>query len=111
MTIIINRVEGFMDSNVHEGTLCSCGIGNTKETEPHLCRCGKMMLPFTFDFSKWVPGYVIIQCVCSKKLDCTSFTNTCTCGRDYYFAGTELAPREFWGEETGETYGMLLREI
>jgi hypothetical protein len=32
----------------------------------------------------------------------SAFTNTCRCGRDYNSSGTELAPREFWGEETGE---------
>ncbi len=31
-----------------------------------------------------------------------NFTTTCNCGKDYNSSGDELAPREQWGEETGE---------
>lgn len=42
-------------------------------------------------------------CVCGCEIQLANFTNTCPgCGKDYNFAGTELAPREQWGEETGE---------
>jgi hypothetical protein len=100
---IIKQVEGFMDNNAHHGIHCeSCGTLNMNESKSRPCGCGKMMHPHTFDFSKWIPGYVVIRCGCGSKLDCRSFTNTCKCGRDYNFAGDELAPREFWGEETGE---------
>lgn len=39
---------------------------------------------------------------CGKKVVCDGFTNTCSCGADYNWNGTRLAPREQWGEETGE---------
>lgn len=42
------------------------------------------------------------QCECGHKLSLMEFTNTCACGRDYNSCGTLLAPREQWGEETGE---------
>lgn len=42
------------------------------------------------------------QCRCGEKIHLANFTNTCTCGADYNSAGTLLAPREQWGEETGE---------
>lgn len=42
-------------------------------------------------------------CVCGEEVELGGFTNTCEkCGRDYNWAGQELAPRHFWGEETGE---------
>ena len=49
-----------------------------------------------------------IKCACGRKLWCEAFTNTCDCGRDYNWAGQELAPRECWGEETGETAADIL---
>lgn len=44
----------------------------------------------------------IVVCECGEMVHCTKFTNTCVCGKDYNFAGDLLAPREQWGEETGE---------
>jgi hypothetical protein len=104
MAIFIKQVEGYNHEEIYEGIECQgCGCGNWKETTERLCRCGKMMQRKTFDFSKWIPGYIVIRCACLETVNCTNFTNTCSCGRDYNFAGTELAPREQWGEETGET--------
>ena len=40
---------------------------------------------------------------CNEWLELTSFTNTCEiCEDDYNASGQLLAPRHFWGEETGE---------
>jgi hypothetical protein len=47
--------------------------------------------------------YNFVTCDCGKKVACTSFTNTCSCGADYSMDGSQLAPRSQWGEETGET--------
>ena len=44
-------------------------------------------------------------CGCEVVLD--SWTNTCDCGIDYNGSGQQLAPRRFWGEETGETFADL----
>ena len=50
----------------------------------------------------------VIQC-CGQTLECDGFTNTCpVCGADYNWNGTRLAPREQWGEETGETAAEIL---
>ncbi len=44
----------------------------------------------------------VVEC-CGANLECTEFTNCCPdCGADYNSAGVRLAPRERWGEETGE---------
>lgn len=43
-----------------------------------------------------------IKC-CGSWLRCDRFTVTCdSCGTDYNGSGQRLAPREQWGEETGE---------
>jgi len=47
-------------------------------------------------------------CDCGKTVICGSFTNTCECGADYNSAGQRLAPREQWGEETGESASDIL---
>lgn len=41
-------------------------------------------------------------CGCGGKVHLANFTNTCACGADYNSSGQRLAPREQWGEETGE---------
>lgn len=46
---------------------------------------------------------------CGEELECTKFTNTCPeCGTDYSTSGQQLAPRDQWGEETGETEADIL---
>jgi hypothetical protein len=40
--------------------------------------------------------------LCKRDVYLDSFTNTCDCGADYNMSGQRLAPREQWGEETGE---------
>lgn len=43
------------------------------------------------------------QCDCGEVVHLERFTNTCQgCGADYNMSGQILAPREQWGEETGE---------
>lgn len=50
----------------------------------------------------------VIRCRCGRELETPGFTNTCDCGADYNWAGQELAPREQWGEETGESLSDIL---
>jgi len=45
---------------------------------------------------------------CSAEVVLGGFTNTCECGADYNSAGQELAPRCFWGEETGESLSDIM---
>jgi len=49
------------------------------------------------------------KCACGQEVWLSGFTNTCDgCGRDYSIGGQELAPREQWGEETGESASDIL---
>lgn len=48
-------------------------------------------------------------CVCGREVVLDGFTCPCECGRDYNSGGQLLAPREQWGEETGEHLADILR--
>ncbi len=49
------------------------------------------------------------RCSCGGEVHLDRFTNTCdSCGKDYNRSGQELAPREQWGEETGESVEDIL---
>lgn len=49
------------------------------------------------------------DCVmCGEVVPLEGFTNTCECGADYNWEGRLLAPREDWGEETGETAADII---
>lgn len=52
-----------------------------------------------------------IRCQCGRaEVELAGFTNTCRhCGRDYDSSGSLLAPRDQWGEETGESLAEILR--
>lgn len=50
----------------------------------------------------------ILRCDCGDEIELYGFTNPCSCGRDYNIGGQALAPREQWGEETGESLGDIL---
>ena len=47
-------------------------------------------------------------CDCGREVYLHGFTNTCECGADYNMSGQRLAPREQWGEETGESLSEIL---
>ena len=55
----------------------------------------------------WVEE-AVLECDCGAEVSLHGFTNTCECGADYNMSGQRLAPREFWGEETGETASDIL---
>lgn len=51
----------------------------------------------------WVEP-AMLRCDCGATVALDGFTNTCdACETDYNMSGQRLAPREFWGEETGES--------
>lgn len=62
---------------------------------------------------RYVTNYTdpaIGRCYCGAEVWLGGFTNTCdSCGADYNWNGTRLAPRSQWGEETGETVSDILR--
>ena len=61
------------------------------------------------------PAFTLVRVDGAVRCDCYNvvtiddcMTNTCTrCGADYNGNGSQLAPREQWGEETGESYADI----
>jgi hypothetical protein len=52
----------------------------------------------------------ILLCDCKRQVVLSGFTNTCDrCGLDYNWNGQMLAPRNQWGEDTGEHIADILR--
>ena len=49
---------------------------------------------------------MVIECNrCARPVELwSSWASPCECGLEYNGSGQELAPREFWGEETGERF-------
>ena len=95
-------VRGFGVSKApdgEEGTWCST------------CRDNGVKSPLRtimVDVMRYERGTTEVLC-CGSWLLCDGFTNTCEeCERDYNWAGQQLAPREQWGEETGETAADIL---
>jgi len=60
-------------------------------------------------YGKWIHTPAVGECNrCGRDVHLSGFTNTCECGADYNMSGQMLAPREQWGEETGETVADIL---
>jgi hypothetical protein len=50
--------------------------------------------------------YPVVRCGCGREVHCPDgWANACDCGTEFNGSGQRLAPRAFWGEETGETFG------
>lgn len=64
---------------------------------------GAFQAPYVQRFEHAYRQPAIGLCPCGAEVDLGDFTNTCECGYDYNWAGQRLAPREQWGDETGET--------
>jgi hypothetical protein len=56
----------------------------------------------------WIEPAAIRCEHCSRTVVLGGYTNACDCSADYDMGGHRLAPREQWGEETGETAADLL---
>lgn len=51
-------------------------------------------------------SYPVIRCSCGCAVHCEDgWANPCDrCGTEFNGSGQRLAPRAFWGEETGESF-------
>ena len=74
---------------------------------PNIIRHERVFRPHGYWYREF--SAPVIKCTCGEEVVCEHFTNTCTCGRDYSFSGSLLAPRVQWGEETGEHLSDILR--
>ncbi len=54
--------------------------------------------------SYWEPGIIVCERCDNEVVLYNTLTNTCEkCDTDYNAFGQRLGPREFWGEDTGES--------
>lgn len=60
-----------------------------------------------YDWRTRIPA--LFECPnCGRCFELLAFTNTCQCGKDYNQGGQGLAPRDQWGEDTGESLADIL---
>jgi len=112
MSKVIERVASKLHEYEEEHVGCDkCGCGNTKDLTERPCpnpNCDGYWRRETIEYSHVVPGYTLVECDCGEEVYCDGFTNTCECAADYNSSGQRLAPREQWGEETGESLADIL---
>lgn len=100
--------------NVDESKMNPCALDNYKN-----CLSGKVKLESGEKVIKYkgIKKYehsyaepAIGECNnCDNEVSLRGFTNTCdNCETDYNMSGQQLAPREQWGEETGESLSDIL---
>ena len=92
--------------NVDESKLCEPARENLRK-----CRAGEFPDYEPQGIEQRESFYTVPavgQCDCGARVTLDSFTNTCRCGADYNMSGQLLAPREQWGEETGEHLSEIL---
>ncbi len=88
-----------------KATLHSAGLDNLR-----MCRADQERSERTIVFDgvkcerRTIRIPAVARCRCGARLElASSWLNTCdNCGRDYDGSGAALAPRQHWGEETGE---------
>jgi hypothetical protein len=69
----------------------------------------KIISPRQYDPAGRRTADAVGLCDCGCKVHLSGFTNTCDrCSADYNSSGQRLAPREGWGEETGEHLSDIL---
>lgn len=88
--------------SVDESKLAPAGLANYRAIRANP-RAAKVT-PFRIEsHEERVTTPAVILCDCGRKLTLwDSWANGCDCGREFNGSGQLLAPREQWGEETGE---------
>ena len=97
---LINPIDGAVPELVQQHYQeCLTGIYNGRPVGP---------LQIKAYPRSWTTPAVGLCNRCDREVVLYGFTNTCECGADYNWAGQELASREQWGEETGESLSDIL---
>jgi len=108
-----DRESGFIFDCTEDGTPIL--TNECQKDSYRQCLTGKDEngIPLTFmGVERFENRYVepaVGRCSCGGEVELSGFTNTCErCSKDYNSSGAELAPREQWGEETGESLSDIL---
>jgi hypothetical protein len=109
----VNHVQSFLRADMDGGWSFDCDadgyvnvtlLNEAAKENLRQCMTGENGSTYegmqSWPWHYWEPA--VARCRCGAEVELRGFTNTCECGRDYNSAGQLLAPRECWGEETGE---------
>lgn len=96
------------DGKVDESQLAPLGLENYRKCLTGNVNGQAVLPPIVNDYSHSYWACAVGRCRCGQTVQLDGFTNTCACGRDYNSNGQLLAPREQWGEDTGETLADIL---
>lgn len=112
MSRVIARVPANVVETTEVHSTCNkCGRGNTKDLTEKPCPsddCDGHWYKEEITFRHVERAYTLVECDCGEEVFCQGFTSTCACGADYNSSGQLLAPRDQWGEETGESYSDIM---
>lgn len=130
MSVIIKVVPFQRIETPYESITCkTCGCGRgisengvesewaaeTRNKEGMSCNeyfesddCTGTMVIEAGNYVSRIPSHTLVKCDCGREVECSGFTSTCDCGLDYNGSGQQLAPREQWGEETGEHWTDII---
>lgn len=88
-----------LTDKIYECQCYECGHVQTRHPNDDCEVCGKGPLRCIGRYGK----------CCGKHMSFSNFTNTYDCcGSDYNASGERLAPREQWGEDTGESLADIM---
>lgn len=96
------------------GKMFDCDAGGGVMAPEHVERVAALRLDAAYESARVVSfehawtTLAAIRCPCGGEVELDRNTNTCECGRDFNMSGQQLAPREQWGEETGEHWTECL---
>lgn len=97
------------------GFIFPCDAAGQFERPAHEARAAELAVDDRYEAARRVESVhrwstpAAIRCRCGSEVELHGFTNTCVCGADFNMSGQELAPREQWGDETGESLADILR--
>lgn len=95
--------------NVDVASLAPAGKENWDECVTNTKSSGPVVDRGVETITNYYTRPAIGRCDCGSEVALSGFTNTCECGADYNMSGSRLAPREQWGEETGESLSDILQ--
>lgn len=82
------------------------GLSDAAQANLEMCRTsGELDGPYVREYRHTYTHPATCTCDCGATVTLDYDPATCDrCNADYNLSGQRLAPRRFWGEETGETF-------
>lgn len=97
------------DGNVFVDKLHPCARAGYEELRTTTSWQETFHPPYVEEIPRIIVHYAAIRCRCRREVVLSgNYESECECGQLYNLYGQALAPREQWGEETGETYSDIV---